>query len=302
MAEQASPYRIGVSNANLAPQEAASWGHVRHREYLNAVGADGFEWMPVRGLLRLQSMLGTAAASDVVTSLHASFRTASAGDVLRGRRSPKELKFIAGMARADALGPLVRMQRSVGCQLPVVAYPNEQVPPNEVTPAHAVDHTKWQERFASVRFQPTAELLHNWGVLSSRGKVAVNGMKRVMQSRGFDAVCFDTFHWKSERSGYVMPAWEEVLPDMVRDGTVREMHVCPARPDRGGRSDELDLILDGQIHFSEIGDMLTAVRENLPLGEHFDVVLEMPAAATRDNVGVPRDVISAIRGHLGSAA
>ncbi len=191
------------------------------------------------------------------------------------------------MARSDALSPSVRMQRRVGCKLPVVWYIQTNSPPNDALTKREVDHMKWQEQFSSIRFQPTAGLLYYWGALSPQGNVAMSGIKRVIRERSLDAACFDTLHGKIERSGHIMPDWEETLSELVCDGTVREKYVCTVRPHMGGRADELNLILDDQVHCTEIWDMLSAVRENLPVGQAFDVVLEMPAEATRDDIGKP---------------
>jgi hypothetical protein len=303
MAESLSSVSVGVSNANLSPQQALLWGVWEHRQYLEAIGADGFEWMPIRSRLRLEPEIGRASLSDVVTSLHASFRSQTAGDVLRGRGSPRTLPFIAGMSRLDTLAPLVVMQHKVGRQLSVVAYPNEQVPPNPPDTPRPVDYASWQSIFKSVRFQPTAELLHSWGVLSADGDIAMEGMKHVMEGRGFNGVCFDNFHWKSERSGHMMPDWARALPNIIRDGTAQEMHVCPARPDRGGGDEQLQLILDGRIGETEVGYMITCIAENLPFETDFDFVLELPHVAVgHDDIGVSRAVIGAIRDHFSSPA
>ena len=303
MAEKQLLPRVSISNANLAPGPAVLWGADKYRQHVTDIGADGIEWMPLRGRLRAEAELGRQSMQGLVTSLHASFRNATLQDVVHRRVSPRELPFIAAMSRLDALRPLVVMQDRVGHSLPVVAYPNEQSLLKTDALTRNVDYTEWQGTFPSVRFQPTAELLHRWGVLSSDANVAMAGLKEVMADRGFDNVCFDTHHWTTERGGYVMPDWRAALPNLIRDGTAQEMHVCPARPDVGGSDQQLQLILDGHIDQTEIGDMITCVGENLPddaTGFYF--VLELPYAATHDDVGIPRTLIGEIREHFTQAS
>jgi hypothetical protein len=269
---------------------------------LEEIGADGIEWMPIRSRFRVQAELGRQSVAGLVTSLHASFRDYTPLDIARRRAAPKELKFAAAMSRLDAISPLVIMQARAGQKLPIVAYPNEQLLINTADTKRTIDFSKWQEQFASVRFQPTAELLQNWGVISSDGDLAMSGMKAVMAEHGFDGAVFDTYHWTTERGGRLMPDWRDALPNIVRDGTAQEMHVCPARPDVGGDDQQLRFILSGRIGETEIGDMITCVRESVPEGGGFDFVLELPFVATHDDVGVPRAVIGAIRDHFDQAA
>lgn len=303
MAEkQPLPPRVSSSNANLAPVQALLWGAAQYEQHVEAIGADGIEWMPIRGRLRAQAELGRQSLSGLVTSLHASFRDYTYRDIARGRAALRELPFAVAMSRADAMGPLVVMQNAAGHRLPVVAYPNEQRLINTADTKRNIDFGTWQETFAGVRFQPTAELLHNWGVLSADGQVAMNGMRAVMATRGFDGVCFDTHHWTSERGGKLMPDWADALPHIVRDGTVREMHICPARPDVGGDDRQLRHILEGRIGQTEIGDMITCVAENLPDGAGMDFVLELPHMASNGDEGVSRQVIGEIRDRFDQAA
>lgn len=300
-----SPPRVSISNANLAPGPAVLWGADQLKDYIAKIGADGMEWMPIRSRFQLQSELGRQALDGVVTSLHASFRDYSIVDVIRRRTGVTDMKFAIGMSRNENIGPLLVMQNWAGSgdKLPVVAYPNEQALINPTgTMNRHTDFKRWQEQFASVRFQPTAELLYNWGVLSSDGAVAMQGMKEVMAQRGFDGVAFDTHHWTTERGGKLMPNWRDSLPQLVRDGTAQEMHVCPARPDVGGDGEQLRFILNDFIAYTEVGDMITCVAENLPENAPFDFVLELPHAATKDDIGVPRMVIGAIRDHFAQAA
>lgn len=303
MAEkQPLPPRVSISNANLPPGQALLWGADQFKQHVSAIGADGIEWMPIRGRLRAQAELGRHAVDGLVTSLHASFRDYTFMDIARGRAAAKELPFAVAMSRLDVIGPLVVMQNWAGRKLPVVTYPNEQMLINTADTKGNIDFTQWQATFAGVRFQPTAELLHNWGVLSSDGAVAMNGMKEVMAQRGFDGVAFDTHHWVTERGGKLMPDWRDALPVIVSDGTTREMHVCPARPDVGGNDWQLRYLLEGRIGQTEIGDMITCVAESLPDGAGMDFVLELPHVATGGDPGVSREVIAVIRDHFDQAA
>lgn len=299
------PYRFSVSNANLSPLQAVTWGADQHHEYVDTVGADGIEWMPVRGRMRLEAEIGRKSMTGLVTSLHASFRTATVGDVVKGHESPRELKFIAALSQLGDSYPLVTMQSRVGYKLPIVVYPNEQEVNGSRSSNHAprqVDYRLWRQIFAGTRFQPTAELLHNWQVLSSSGAIAMEGMKAAMAAHGLDAVCFDTYHWTSERGGHVMPDWSSSLPSIAADGTLQEMHICPARTDMGGDDRQLQQILRGHIAETEIGDMIASVRENTPRFPGLDIVLELPSEATGGDVGVTRAVISAIRQQFETAA
>lgn len=297
--EQPSLQRVSVSNANLSPRQVLFWGTDDYKAYIDRVGADGMEWMPIRGRFRVEAALGRSALDGVVTSLHASFRDYTLRDIIQRRAAMKELKFALGMPKVENIHPLLSVQDRAGGALPIVAYPNEQGLVNSAGMMNRnIDFGAWQEQFSSVRFQPTAELLHNWGVLSSDGELAMRGMKAVMEQRGFDGVAFDTHHWTTERGGKLMPDWRDSLPSLVRDGTAQEMHVCPARPDIGGDDRQLRYILAGFIGSTEIGDMITCVAENLPEGAPFDFVLELPHEATRGDIGVPNMVVGAIRNHF----
>jgi hypothetical protein len=280
--------RVISSNGNLPPRQAVSWGAEQHLQFMADTGYDGFEVMPLRSRLATEISLGLgdAALKEVVVSVHQPFRRETVGEMVSLPHASGGVRKVAGnlavavaMPRIDrSLAYMLRAQESSGRWINAVVYPNEQAVSDEPL-TRPMDYREWQGKFANVIWQPTAEVLDAWGVLSTDAQVAMEGMKVRMRRDGLDAVCFDTHHWTSTRQGLDMPRWEDALPELLRDGDCVEMHLCPARPDVGGDTRQLEQILNGAIAYTEVGDMLTCVRENVSPSADFLVVTELPNMA-----------------------
>lgn len=301
---------------------AAGGGVRAHAKFLEETGYSGYEMTPMNNRLSAELRLGLgkqALKEGVIASLHQSWRIGSMRERLQRPHSVAEAKKIARSVGGAALFPqleaslprLQQLQKLAGRKLNVVVYPNHQLPPNEAP--RTIDYRKWKEEggFSGISWQPTAEVLYRWGVLSQNAGTAMRGMQERMKDDGLDGVCFDTFHWPSVRYGrddLVMPAWEGALPGLVKNGICTEMHIGPARPDMlGGDTKQLDLILQDKIAKTEIGDMLGCVAENLPGpaedSEPFTFVTELPHMALgpadtgeQNYVAVHRDLAAAVRG------
>jgi hypothetical protein len=273
----------------------------QHREIARAIGVDGIELLALRSRLMAQARLGIGAEAlkSTVMSQHQSYR----GHMIPN--SFMQTAEVIGMPRVGtSLKTMRRVQSIIGHKLPVVVYPTEQQPTNKRHP-WSVDYKLWKGIFAQIRWQPTAEALNARSLLSHKQQSAARNIRIFGDETGIDKTVLDTHKWPLERDGLSMPAWELTLPELVKSGDCVEMHVCPARTDLGGDTDQLELILNGGITGTEIGDMLNCVRENVSAGDIFDVVLELPHQAIgASNVGkrtwleVNRDAIAATRGML----
>jgi hypothetical protein len=267
-------------------------------------GFDGIEWSDVPNIhprsIAARGVAVYLAKHGLVTSMQQSWQSTAYGElpqVFRDAKAEngaikgllataKQAALIAGLPRLpESLDKLEPIQAAAGKKLAVVAHPNEQHLGNKPRPGANVDYPTIRAAgsFAALRFQPTAELLDAWGVLSANPEQTVDDMLSVMEGHGFDQVAFDSHHAYMERGGKKLPDPARMAAQLVKRGRMDELQLC-WRPDFGGDANELHAALSGHLGDTHQGEVLYAVHSNLNLGDDQYIVVETPADAFSDTL------------------
>jgi len=259
----------------------------------------GFEWSAVRNPHNLlgATAIGPQLAKDgFVSTLHQSWRSTTVGHILGRLRSknrqgswngrPNTIKnVVRGLLLAAVIPPLDAwtetlgpVQTAAGHRLPVVAYPNEQQPPERHR--FLEDYLKVGEQFGPLRHQPTAETLAAWGLLDpdttgSKDATAqmVTAMRGAQQAHGFSGVAADTKHIRSVREGFRIEDPVEFFRQLARHGMLDEIHL-----NLTDDSKSVGEILAGNLAETPHGELLAAAFGALAAQDQVLVVVEAPAA------------------------
>lgn len=274
---------ILMSNLNVNKLDAIVRGSEWFGDFVDRATYDGIELTPMRGGMLREAKLGKLTMSAVIRSMHQSFVT----DI-------RHVPFSIVMPQMDAsLDDLAHIQSYIRTRsVPVVVYPNEQMPPRTaVGSTHFADPKLPGEKL----WQVTSEVLDAWKIPISDTHLALDALTHRMKQERLDGCVIDTHHSYAQRGG-VVPNWEEWLPAMDQQRLVREVHVSPARSDMGGGNEELRAILGGNIAETRTGAVLSMTHPDR-------IVTEIPAneigqLGYRDIVAVHRDIVSAIKDHI----
>lgn len=278
--------RIGTANLNLPPVAICTWGGEQFGEFIEQTGYTGVELHPVRSRLTAEVLLG-GKATDLVTSLHQSYRGEGLGTLIQtvikalGEHEWSQAFETAGLAAF----PLT--ERSLKYLHAAARHASPRELDAVLYPGHADPHD--ESLFRSRLWQPKQDIVRQWGAWRSTTGATMAAMEAYMAQLGYDGVCIDTHHWTS--SG--MQPWQEALPVLAERKLIREVHFCPARPDAGGSIEQLrSLLTDSSQPVEALSMVEHAVREQ----PSAHVVVELPHAAIAelgyaDYTGVHKHIV-----------
>ena len=303
---------IAASNLNMPRRVAVFGGQKAHENFLKDAGysagseidgearqytGGGFEWSEVRNLRNIfMGRLGLKLARrGLVSSLHQSWRSTTAREVAARifhpsgewngvRNTPKavlrSLGLVAVIPFIDSWrNRLAPFQTAAGKKLPVVAYPNEQQPPN-APGRFKFDYPVLAKDFLALRHQPTAETLQAWGVLTDSPELTVEGMLAAQREHGFSEVAFDTKHAFAERHGLNMPDPVEMTRLLAERSELAEIHL-----NLTDDAESLRLAMQGNLADTHHGKMLAAAMGALAADSVLTVVTEV-TEEDFNNIGV----------------
>lgn len=184
--------------------------------------------------------------------------------------------YIMFPERVNSIEGLERLQRILGRELPIVLYPSN---PEE--------ESGTDRRFSEKLFQPTPEVMYNWGVKT------VEELIGEANKRGYSGFCLDLFHIRGEDiEGVGLNPWQETLPQLLPH--TKEIHISAGRGDiRQKRIDtkqELEDLLKGKGD-SELLDIIRLIRESKWTGQ---VVTEIPAVSLH-NIRTKRGLFASVK-------
>lgn len=292
---------VAASTFNFSYRDIALQSPKWLAETVTQAGFDGLEWSDVPNIHPLSIAGGGLAVAlakqGAIYSLHQSWQAtqyrelphvfAEAKQAASDKTYPTARALaaagfqgviIAGLPRLErSLEKLEPIQNAVGHKLPVVVHPNEQhVGKRRSTPAIDYPAIRRSGRFGPIRFQPTAELLDAWGVLSRDPIRTVDDMLAVMPAKGFDEVAFDTNHAYDLRDGKQFSRPADMAAELTRRGAMAELQLS-YRPDFGGKNGELQTFLTSNTTETPQGEVTAAVRENTAPHQSLYVVAEVRA-------------------------
>ena len=195
---------------------------------------------------------------------------------------------IQDVVRALTIPTVVFMVRlRVNCSDTVqIAHPNEQQPPGE-KPRFNFDYKHLARPFSGLRYQPTAEVLHAWGVLNDGPDRVAGRIIAAQRSRGFDGVALDTSHL-GERHGLSVGDPEALVRALGQSGTLHEIQI-----NFTGRPIELSGVLNHGLGMVPDGRLLRAALESIPSGQQQLLVVTEVAPTDFRSVGMR----SVVQGH-----
>jgi hypothetical protein len=247
--------------------KTAGWPISRFVKTIKDAGYTGIEWHPMRGLfsgIQMQLGLITDADKSSITSLHQSYR--SEKNIMESWQHPNRtlalMSYFLLPERVSSLKDLLRVQKVVGKQLPVVLYP-----PNDK------EFSGTNLPFSEKLFQPTPEVMANW---------AANNLDEFIthsHQLGYTGICLDLFHIRSKNIGrFGFNPWENTLRALFELDRIPQIHLAAGRSDMGTSHidtiKELQSLLDPK-RDSEIIHMLQTIKD---LGWKGNIVTEIPAA------------------------
>ncbi|HTE57558.1 MAG TPA: hypothetical protein VK694_02355 [Verrucomicrobiae bacterium] len=292
---------LTIATANLAmPPDIVVFGGVaEHQDFLKATGykygdelADsvdyqggGFEWLDVRSSRSLIENVGAALAADQdIGSLHQSWRSTSVGEIVGRLRTPWEgwgnmptraQEVAQALGRAlivphidGSLQRLESVQKGAGRLLPLVAYPNQQQPPEKRR--FDIPYQEWTSRFAELRHQPTVETLTAWGVVSRNADMMIDDMLVRQQEFGFGGAVWDTKHGFEARHGMRFNDPEGMIQVLGSRAVLNEVHLNLTNDPRS-----LQAALEGGLHKTHHGHALEAAFESMPSDQELLIVTEL---------------------------
>ncbi len=261
------------------------------------VGLKGIEFFPTRvSHYQAKNGLISPLVKDNILSAHQSFRgERNLTDVFKNKtwrkRAIATTAFLALPHKDSSMETLQRLQKWVGRDIPIVAYP-------ESGPGPAVLYTEqdFSQRLASLKnriFQPSAQHLKKWDI--SRPET----IQDFLEQGGWAGLCLDLFHIRERNKELNTPNWRDYLPALLP--FTKEIHVSAGRID--SPQDEIDTMNElVDIYTGAAKSDLAKMLEFIGLsGWQGVVVSEMPAFAVRSVAGVkapilaPRDLITAHR-------
>jgi hypothetical protein len=289
---------IGTTSLANHTEVAVFGGAGQHQEFLELTGykqgtelddkvyhGAGYELFDLRNIHNLMggAAIRLAEEGDIV-SFHQSWRSTSFGDILSRLRHPTEswngqrntpLAVAQAIGRSivvphisDSLARLESIQQAAGTLLPVVAYPNQQQPPNQ--PKFSIDYTEWAPRFAQLRHQPTAETLRAWGVPDGRAEAMVRAMLQKQWVHGFQGVTWDTKHGHEERHGLRFADPDGMVEVLAAQDRLDEVHLNLTNdPTSMGRA------LDGHFGKTHHGRTLQAALKAMKPAQSILIITEV---------------------------
>ena len=312
----------------MPPRDAVFGSRSAHEEFLEAGGykpgaevgsqaaqytGGGFEWTDVRNprnLLRTRIAV-ELAAKGFVSSLHQSWRSTTAPEIAARLlhpsgewngvpNTPKNVALSLGLVATIPFidswtRRLMPIQQAAGRKLPVVAYPNEQQPPN-APPRFDFDYPGLSKHFAVLRHQPTAETLQAWGVLSVDTTRMVKDMLEVQSLYGFAQVAGDTKHTDDVRLGFRFRDPVEMFRLLAKANALAEIHL-----NLTGDPDALRQTIDGNLIETRHGEMLAVAMGAASANSAITIVPEVTASdfsaiGYKDIAGGNKQVVEAILG------
>lgn len=227
-------------------------------------GYKGLEWMPNRTVAgaQLESNLITPYVAANINSLHQSYRSEKTWTEAKLHENPglAKLSFIMLPEKNKSLDNLETIQRIIGLKPTVLYVPK----PGDVSGTNRA--------FAEKLFQPTPEIMRQWGIKS------VEELIVEAKRRRYTGFCVDLFHMRAQGAQETgLGPWQETLPELLP--FAKEIHVAAGRVDiRQGHIDtmqELQDLLKGT-GTSDLIQMLRMVRRINP---DLRFVTEIPAEA-----------------------
>lgn len=234
---------------------------------IKAAGYRGFEWHPTRNTIfgfQMSHGFVDDETKAAVRSIHQSYRGEKSFDEAIRAGKLGMASYILLPERSASLKDIDHIQRALGKDVPVVLYPE-----------HGADGpVNGAARYSST-FQPTAEIMNDWGA-STVSELADEALNRELGDFYEDVFCVDLAHLRAPAvNGHTLNPWQETLPELLQ--FTGRIHVSAGRYDMGYDNTEAELkdLLHGT-HNTELPEMLRTIQRS---GWRGPVVTEIPAAS-----------------------
>lgn len=271
------------SNLNVAQLDVVTRSSAWYEDFIGAAGYQGLELTPA-GRIGVEAALGHHVAAGMIRSTHQSFV-----------KNMTDLPFSAVMPQVDhSLAWLKRVQAHVGVrELPVVVYPNEQMPPRDTPGNVQFDELTG---LGPLRWQLTPEVIMARGIGLDDTAAAAQQVQEYMAANRFSGLVYDTYHTHDVSRVEVLDGtkWSALIGELAVRGAFHEVHLSLARTDRGGDGRLLDALYGGHLSATPEGEIVRQIHDTVAADSPLIVTVESPAGLVGDVRAKHRDIVDAI--------